>query len=99
MSRIIWIPSAKEDLARIKAYIRRDSKVNATRFIKRIRNAVAGMKRFPEAGSLVPDFEPVGFREIFVGSYRVIYRVVNNEIQICSVIHGARSLPDSLGRI
>ena len=72
MSRPTWTPAAKRDLAVIKKYISRDSKTNAGRFNQKIRQAVQGATRFPEAGSLVLDFDECDLREIFVGNYRVI---------------------------
>ena len=98
MNRIIWTDAAKRHLQQIRAYISKDSPENATRFIKKIRNSVAGMKRFPEAGGKVPEARGIELREIFVGNYRVAYRVLDRTIEIVSVIHGARILPDSLGR-
>ena len=99
MSRIIWMDSAKRDLKLIRSYIAGDSRENATRFINKIRKAVAGMRRFPEAGDKVPESKGLELRQIFVGSYRVIYRIDDHTIQILSVLHGARIFPDSLGRI
>jgi len=98
MNRILWTDAAKRHLKQIRAYIAKDSPENATRFIKKIRKSVAGMQRFPEAGSKVPDARSFHLREIFVGNYRVVYRVVDRNIEIVSVTHGARILPDSLGQ-
>lgn len=97
MNRIIWLPEAKRDLQQIRKYIARDSRTNATRFVQRIRDSVNGIRRFPEAGSLVPESENE-LREIFVSSYRIIYRVSDHGVEILNVFHGARILPDSLGR-
>ena len=99
MKRIVWMDSAKRDLKQIRSYIGQDSRENANRFIQKIRQAVAGMNRFPEAGSLVPEFDSEEIREIFAGSYRVAYRIAERTIQILAVTHGARILPDSLGQI
>ncbi len=98
MSRSRWTGDAKEDLAKIRAYIAEDSRENAKRFIQRIRAAVKAI-HFPESGSRVLQFDKVELREIYVGNYRVIYRVVKNEIWVYRVIHGARRLPDSLGQL
>ncbi len=99
MSRIRWTEPADEDLTDIRAFIARDSRRNANRFIRRIRDAVKYLARFPESGSLVPEFEDVQLREIFVGNYRIIYNFDGREILIHMVIHGARRLPDSLGQV
>jgi len=97
MSRIVWLPSAKRDLRQLQKYIAQDSRRNATRFVQKIRDSVNGIKRFPESGSLVPESE-VELREIFVGNYRVIYRVNDQIVEVLNVTHGARMLPDSLGQ-
>lgn len=98
MSRIIWLPSAKRDLRQLRQYIARDSRRNATRFVQKIRDTVNGIRRFPESGSLVPELE-VELREIFVGSYRVIYRINEEVVEILNVIHGARLMPDTFGQV
>ena len=98
MRRVEVTADAKEDLAAIRAYIRSDSKENATRFLKRLREAIRGLKRFPEAGSMVPPFDNPSLREIFVGNYRIIYRLKDDVCSVVTVIHGARRLPDSVGR-
>lgn len=90
MSRVRWTPKSKQDLAEIKSYIQKNSKQNAINFVRRIREAVHGTKRFPEAATRVFDLEGVELREIFVGAYRVIFRVVNNELIVYRVIHGSR---------
>ena len=98
MSRIQMTEAAEEDLAAIRAYIRRDSKVNAIRFVKRLREAIRGIRRFPEAASIVQPFNQPSLREIFVGNYRIIYRLRDGVSYVITVIHGARLLPDSVGR-
>jgi len=39
---------------------------------------------------LVPEFQIPNVREIFVGSYRLIYHVSRDRIEIVGFIHGAR---------
>ena len=53
------------------------------------------MSLFPEAGSLVPEYEELGLRQIFVESYRLIYRIHDEELTILTVVHAARNLPDT----
>lgn len=95
MKAIEWTDPARADLRSIRAYIARDSPQYAKRLSVRIRKAVDGLRRFPEAGSLVSEWELDDVREIYVGNYRVIYRVRQNIIAILTVIHGARQLPDA----
>ncbi len=98
MTRIRWTEPAEANLAELRAYIAKDSRRNANRFVRRIRDSVRQLSRFPESGSLVPEFEDVEFREIFVGDYRVIYEFDGQEIFVLWVTHGARRLPSRLRR-
>jgi plasmid stabilization system protein ParE len=63
--------------------------------VERIRSSVERMSLFPEAGSMVPEFEERELREIFVQSYRIIYRVEQDCLTILTIVHGARNLPDT----
>ena len=85
MSRIIWSPQAEQDLRSIRSFIARDSKQYAKRIVDRIKRAVTGCRRFPEAAAIVPVFGDPLVREIFVATYRVIYRVDGNAIHILTV--------------
>lgn len=95
MNYIRWLPRARDDLIQIRAFIAQDSKVNARRWIAKIRRSVEGLRLFPDAGSMVADFPQAGLRESFVGAYRVIYRLRGNAVEILRVIHGARLLFDN----
>jgi plasmid stabilization system protein ParE len=43
-------------------------------------------------GRIVPELGIENIREIIVGSYRVIYRVRHEDVQVLTVHHGARLL-------
>jgi toxin ParE1/3/4 len=42
----------------------------------------------------VPEFGRRDLRELLFQKYRIVYRVKLDEVQIVSVVHGARLLPD-----
>ena len=92
MSRIIWSPQATQDLRSIRSFIARDSKQYAKRMVDRIKQAVSGCRRFPETAAIVPEFGDPLVREIFVATYRVIYRIDGNAIHVLTVLHSARHL-------
>jgi plasmid stabilization system protein ParE len=98
MIRIRWSVSAQLDLREIHSYIARDSRVYARRFVDRVRMAVESIPRFPESGCRVPEWDRDDIREVYVGHYRVIYRV-SDAVEIIAVLHAARNLPelDSFG--
>ena len=90
--RIFWSPQAEAELNEIRAYIARDSRQNAKRMVSRIKRAVAGVCRFPEGAAMAAEFDNPSLREIFVGSYRIIFRITSKCIDVVTVIHGARRL-------
>ena len=47
-------------------------------------------------GRVVPERDDPDIREIFIYSYRVIYRIRKDQIEVLAVIHGARLLPDDV---
>ncbi len=50
------------------------------------------LARFPRSGRKVPEFDDENVRELIVYSYRIIYRLQDNEVVIAAVIHGKRLL-------
>jgi toxin ParE1/3/4 len=89
---VIWTPQAKRDLRDIKRYISRDAPSTAKAFIRRIQERVRNIGIMPTAASLVSDFPRPDIREIYVGSYRIIYRIREHDVRILLVMHGAQLL-------
>jgi plasmid stabilization system protein ParE len=94
MTPIQWTETARADLRAIHAYVARDSRVYARRLVDRIRKSVGRLRRFPESGARVLEWDRPDVREVLAGNYRVIYRLRNNTVQVLTVIHGARLLSD-----
>jgi len=97
VARLIWSPQARDDLYEIHQHIARDSLHYADRYLDRIVDAVERVEQFPRTGRIVPERRRDDIREIVVRSHRVIYRISADEIEIVTVLHGARRLSDILG--
>jgi plasmid stabilization system protein ParE len=55
--------------------------------------AVERLKTFPESGRVVPELSDPLYRELIMGSYRIVYRLRPGEsVEILTVFHGARLL-------
>jgi plasmid stabilization system protein ParE len=48
---------------------------------------------FPLVGPEVPEYADESIRELQEHPYRIIYRVMTNQIDVVAVIHAARRLP------
>lgn len=83
---------ALSDLSNIKNYIKKDSSHYAKVFIQKILSSIKILKDFPEIVRVVPEYNIETVREIFIKSYRIIYRLENDIIFIVTVIHGSRLL-------
>ena len=90
--RIVWSSRAAQDLDSITDYIAADSPAYAGVVLKNILNQTRILARFPQAGRKVPEFDDENIRELVVYSYRIIYRLQNDEALIVAVIHGKRVL-------
>lgn len=88
-----WTEPALEDLARIHAYIAKDSPYYARQFTERIFEAAETLEDFPELGRKVPEAgDAENIRELLFQSYRIIYLNQGNHVYILAVIHGSRDL-------
>ena len=90
--RIVWARHALQDLEAIASYIAQDSPAYAKTVVRSIVNQTKTLASFPRAGRKVPEFDDEDIREVFAYSYRIIYRLHQDEILIAAVIHGKRIL-------
>lgn len=95
MTRIVWTLQAIEDVEAIRAYIARDSPHYAALMAERIVESVESLKEFPRSGRVVPEVEREAYREVILGTYRIVYRLEGDRrAEILTVVHAARLLPD-----
>ena len=88
--KVIWAYAAEEDLEAAASYIHRDSPVYAVSFVDRVLEAGRSLNKFADRGRVVPELRDRSIREIFIYSYRLIYRIEDDRISILALIHGRR---------
>ncbi|MEH2207368.1 MAG: type II toxin-antitoxin system RelE/ParE family toxin [Nostoc sp.] len=54
------------------------------------------LANFPLSGRIVPEFETEQIREVIEGSYRIIYYIKPEQIDVLAVIHGAQEITPSI---
>jgi plasmid stabilization system protein ParE len=91
---VAWTGPALRNLLEVVQYIRADDPDAAQRLGKEIKVKVARLALFPNSGRIVPEFPTSGLREVIVGHYRIIYRVLSSKsrVEILTVRHGARRI-------
>ncbi len=93
MSSIRWTDQAVEDLAAIREYIARDSPHYARLVVERLIDRVEGIPDFPRAGRVVPELAREELREVIQGSYRIVYRVHEEVVEVLTIFRSSRLLP------
>lgn len=91
MARIIRSPEAKADALEIWSYIAEDNPTAADRLLDRFDNLFRQLLAQPQLGKAVPELA-VNLRFIPVGAYLIFYRLVENDIQVVRILHGARDI-------
>jgi len=72
----------------------------ATIFADRVFRATDRLAEHPRSGRVVPEMGQKHLREIILGNYRIIYRLLDENVQVLTVHHGARLLDaENLGEI
>jgi len=92
MVEIEWSPTAENDFNEIIDYIAQDSPQYASLFYEQVHEKVENLNKFIKLGRKVPELDDPNIREIILRSYRLIYRIFGEKIQIVRIIHGSRIL-------
>jgi plasmid stabilization system protein ParE len=90
MKEIVWTRRAIEDVQGIRRSIEQDSPHFARLVATRVVAAVERLARFPQSGRVVPEIGDPALREVIHGPYRVVYRLVDDQVHIVTVHHSAR---------
>ncbi len=90
MAEVRWTPQAADDLNAIAEFISKDSPHYSSLFVLDILYAVDRLTQFPKSGRVVPEINDPLVREVILGSYRIIYRVRKDLVEILTVFHGSR---------
>jgi plasmid stabilization system protein ParE len=88
--KVIWADGAVADLDAAADYISKDSPAYAASFVLQSLEAARSLGDLPERGRVVPEFKREDIREIFVFSYRLIYRIDELRVSVLAFIHGRR---------
>ena len=96
---VVWTKVAENDLKEIIEYISVKSPGNALKILKKFKDNASGLYTLPERGRLLPELQDQGisqYRELIIPPWRLIYRIVQREIYILSVIDSRRNVEDIL---
>ena len=90
--KLFWTKTAVENLSAIYTYIAQNSPQYAARIVDRVTRRSLQIVNFPLSGRIVPEFETEQIREVIEGSYRIIYYIKPEQIDVLAVIHGSQEI-------
>ena len=91
--KLEWSEEALEDIESIATYIEKDSPTYAKSVVSKFFEKAEILQEFSKLGHVVPELNDKSIREIFVYSYRLIYKLDESIILfVAVVVHGKRLL-------
>ena len=82
---------AEADLVEIGDFIAKDNPSAAERYVRRLRDRIAALREFPEAGHRIKKRSNV--RALVERPIIIVYTVKSDRIQVLRFWHGARGRP------
>ena len=92
--KLRWSRRAQQDLLEIGRYIANDNRTAARRWVERLRQMARQAAEHPNAGRVVPEHSRLELREVLLRSYRIVYRVCDDAIEVLTVFEGHRLFPE-----
>ena len=91
--KFVWTQRARADLLAIGDYIAEDNPRAARRWVDKLRDRARKAAQMPGAGRMVPEVGSQDVREVFVRTYRIVYKVRQRQIDVLTVFEGRRLFP------
>jgi plasmid stabilization system protein ParE len=92
-----WTDHALAQLRHIHDYIAHDSPLYAKRVSEAMVRKTVGLDELPYQGRKVPELNEEYIRELGLYSYRIIYEIKTDHVEILAVIHKRRDFaPEDL---
>lgn len=85
-----WSKPSKSDLKQIYDFIAKDSTYYAQRVVATIIEKSDKLCVFPYMGRIVPERNEERIRELLIYSYRIIYQINLDDIEILTLIHSKK---------
>jgi toxin ParE1/3/4 len=98
----VVIPSSVvNDIQEIVDYISEDNASIALAILEKLENKINSLKAYPDRGRVVPELlnqNILEYHEIIEAPWRIIYKIVDSNVFILTVIDGRRNVQDILLR-
>jgi plasmid stabilization system protein ParE len=83
--------SAYQDIEDIETFVSQSSPKIGRGFVNKIFTKIEILYDHPRIGRKVPEFDNDRIRELVQGKYRIVYKIVGEDlIEVLRIIHGSR---------
>lgn len=89
---VAWTRRSRDDLLEIFRFIALDDREAAENWIAKLVERAELAATMPFGGRVVPELARNDIREVFLRSYRIVYRVAGEGIRVLTVFEGHRRL-------
>jgi toxin ParE1/3/4 len=97
--KVVVPPSVKKDLREIVEYYFEVNPQYSEKIFRTIIDRISELEDFPEKGRVVPelrDHNILTYKELIEDPYRIVYKVLTEEVLLVSVIDGRRNFEEVL---
>jgi plasmid stabilization system protein ParE len=95
--RVFWTPGARLRLREIEAHISKERSPQVARDVAvRIIRHTLTLEEPPLVGKRLRQYADADVRELYEAPYRIVFRVVDDRIEILTVLHFRQLLPSDL---
>lgn len=88
--RVFWTEAAINQLESIRDYLAQTSPEYARKVAERLVKRSEQIGAFPHSGRMTPEYEISDVRQVIESSYRLIYLIKEEQIEVLAIIHTSR---------
>jgi toxin ParE1/3/4 len=88
--RIRWTRGALANLISARDHLTAENPLAAKALLASVSDALKRLRKHPRLGRIVPERRSLGYREIILPPYRLVYEVAGGEIRILRLWHSRR---------
>ena len=88
--RVRWTRAALADLVSARDHLAADDARAAEAMLRKVANSLEQLRRHPRMGRAVPERRSLGYREVVLPPYRLVYAIEGNEIHVLRFWHARR---------
>ena len=97
--QVVWVKSAENDLVNIINYIAEDSRSNALKILRKIKEKSSNLYYYPKKGRIIPELRVFGileYREFIIPPWRIMYRITGKKVFVLSILDSRQNIEDIL---